>query len=394
MRPRIGFNLPQRVQVARDHDVFIELRDDLVPASLPHDQALCRREADHLDHPGGQVARILYMAQQAVGLMLDDILAAGHIGGDDRARHGRRLEQRVRHALAVRRQHDAIGLRQVGPDIVGLFQVLDQPAARPARDPFERDRVRIVCVHRPQQLELHRRQLLTHDARRGGVFLDTFIAQHPGHQQEPKRGRCGLPRRIGLEVLQVDPGTRQHFHHVRPCQARIDKQLAIVGILEEHPMRSPERTAVQPFDEARQQGVVDEGRAQAGNIVDDRDTEPVRRNRSIDVRLDRVTQVGQRAHRLQHAPILDQQRQVAAGTGAIVVHRHRLETTAERGQPGRIRVGWRHHHDVVALRDQGLDQAGAKIMDIPGGIHRNNDFLVHGVHPQKVGAVHEVSSPA
>jgi len=48
-----------------------------------------------------------------------------------------------------------------------------------------------VGIDRPQQLEPHARQLLAHNARRGGVFLDTFIAKHPGYQQETKSVRCG-----------------------------------------------------------------------------------------------------------------------------------------------------------------------------------------------------------
>jgi hypothetical protein len=185
---------------------------------------------------------ILFSAEQSVPAIVHDLTAAWHIGRDQWFRHGSTFKQRSWRAFAVRRQHDAVRLCDMRANIISGTEELDYTFANPAIDNLPRDSSTVFDIKESEQGACDFRPLCLQDPRSLDVLANTFVIKQAGNEQKARAFRwllLGCSYR--LEMLSVDPRTRQQSSALRVDKCVLHKQFPVIVVLEKYCIRARER---------------------------------------------------------------------------------------------------------------------------------------------------------
>jgi len=213
-----------------------------------------------------QRPHIPWRDEPAGDAVLDEVAAAGDVGGDHRPADGHGLHDRPRQPLAiVGRQDEGGAIGEVGADVVGDAQVLDHALGLPGGDLRAGDGARVL-VDGAEQAEARLRVLRLDDARRLDVLDDALVADQSGDQQEARRPRCR--RDVGV-VVEVEAGAGDLDHSLlRRQDAEADEVGPVVAVQHEDAVADRERGFHRRREDGADQpalalGALGEGIAQA-----------------------------------------------------------------------------------------------------------------------------------
>src|SRR6266699_2811109 len=221
--------------------------------------------------------------------MINNLSAPRHIRRDKWLRHGSGLKQCSWRALTIGRQHDAVRGCNMRSNILYSPKIFDKPGIHPSIDRVAADCSTVFDIEKPDEGACCFRPLCLDDPRCLSVLADTFIIKQASNEQETKAfPALSLNRLHRPEPIKINSRTRQQSRTVARYKCVFEEQLPVVLVLEKHRMRALERQPIQGFHHSCHPAIADERGPEPRNIVDHWNTASLRRQRAVNVGLDRV----------------------------------------------------------------------------------------------------------